>query len=97
MNTYLSKVRVTKCSNIFYILNCGILLVDLRNLILPPALDIMNLTHPKIVGRFSQTNLTIGCAPTHPSIQVVLNKMGANGAYTIVSDFHIMNQILPVW
>ena len=48
--------------------------LDIRNLLLPPSL-IETEKKFKVVGSFSQQNVSVGCAPTHPSLKVELEKM----------------------
>ena len=47
-------------------------------MVLPPALQRAGVGDFRVIGHYSESNVLIGCAPSHPSVTVVVQKTEEN-------------------
>lgn len=71
------KVCVIKpMIHIYYLLEFFLFpILDAEQLILPPARQPAGPNKDlRVIGHYSETNVKVGCGPTHPSVNVILKK-----------------------
>jgi hypothetical protein len=50
--------------------------IDPQHLILPPARQPVGPNRDlRVIGYYSESNVQVGCGPTHPSVRVILKKI----------------------